>query len=216
MDLSKTLLLGFIAGVTIVIGLPIGRLRSPRPNAAADAERDRGRRAALPGLGRAVRRLGADRHLAGRPAHGHAAGSVRSFGYGVAVRRRPRGRPARTGRLRPATCSVASRRPDAAAPVRCRSSERPGGDPRRRVLEHRAADRAADRRRDRPAQLRRGPRDRAVRREQRDRARHRAGHRLRAAQRHRGIRHRRAAGRRHRRGRCGASPVAGASSPAWR
>jgi len=31
-DLSKTLLLGFIAGVTIVFGLPIGRLRSPRPN----------------------------------------------------------------------------------------------------------------------------------------------------------------------------------------
>jgi zinc transporter, ZIP family len=32
LDLSKTLLLGFIAGVTILIGLPIGRLRSPRPN----------------------------------------------------------------------------------------------------------------------------------------------------------------------------------------
>ncbi len=32
MDLSTTLLLGFIAGVTIVIGLPIGRLRRPRPS----------------------------------------------------------------------------------------------------------------------------------------------------------------------------------------
>ncbi len=32
MDLSKTLLLGFIAGVTILIGMPIGRMRSPRPN----------------------------------------------------------------------------------------------------------------------------------------------------------------------------------------
>ena len=31
MSLSKTLLLGFIAGVTIVIGLPIGRLRRPMP-----------------------------------------------------------------------------------------------------------------------------------------------------------------------------------------
>ena len=31
MDLGKTLLLGFIAGVTIVIGLPIGRLRRPMP-----------------------------------------------------------------------------------------------------------------------------------------------------------------------------------------
>ena len=31
MDLSKTLVLGFIAGVTIVIGLPIGRLRRPMP-----------------------------------------------------------------------------------------------------------------------------------------------------------------------------------------
>lgn len=32
MDLSKTLLLGFIAGVTIIIGLPIGRLRRPMPS----------------------------------------------------------------------------------------------------------------------------------------------------------------------------------------
>ena len=32
MDLKTTLLLGFIAGVTIVIGLPIGRLKNPRPN----------------------------------------------------------------------------------------------------------------------------------------------------------------------------------------
>jgi ZIP family zinc transporter len=32
MELSRTLMLGFIAGVTILIGLPIGRLRSPRPN----------------------------------------------------------------------------------------------------------------------------------------------------------------------------------------
>ena len=31
MDLGKTLLLGLIAGITIVIGLPIGRMRSPRP-----------------------------------------------------------------------------------------------------------------------------------------------------------------------------------------
>jgi ZIP family zinc transporter len=30
-DLSKTLLLGFIAGITIVLGLPIGRLRRPMP-----------------------------------------------------------------------------------------------------------------------------------------------------------------------------------------
>lgn len=31
MELSKTLLLGFIAGVTILVGMPIGRLRKPRP-----------------------------------------------------------------------------------------------------------------------------------------------------------------------------------------
>ncbi|HEV7206149.1 MAG TPA: ZIP family metal transporter [Jatrophihabitans sp.] len=31
MDLSKTLVLGLIAGITIVIGLPIGRLRRPMP-----------------------------------------------------------------------------------------------------------------------------------------------------------------------------------------
>jgi ZIP family zinc transporter len=28
---SQTLLLGFIAGVTILIGLPLGRMRAPRP-----------------------------------------------------------------------------------------------------------------------------------------------------------------------------------------
>lgn len=32
MSLERTLLLGFIAGVTIVLGLPIGRLRRPAPN----------------------------------------------------------------------------------------------------------------------------------------------------------------------------------------
>jgi ZIP family zinc transporter len=32
MDLGKTLLLGFIAGVTIVLGLPVGRLRRPLPS----------------------------------------------------------------------------------------------------------------------------------------------------------------------------------------
>src|ERR1700733_9674923 len=31
MDLGRTLILGFIAGATIVIGLPIGRLRRPMP-----------------------------------------------------------------------------------------------------------------------------------------------------------------------------------------
>ncbi len=32
MDLPKTLLLGFIAGVTILIGLPVGRIRRPMPS----------------------------------------------------------------------------------------------------------------------------------------------------------------------------------------
>jgi ZIP family zinc transporter len=32
MDLGRTLILGFIAGVTIVLGLPIGRLRRPMPS----------------------------------------------------------------------------------------------------------------------------------------------------------------------------------------
>ncbi len=35
MSLSKTLLLGFIAGVTILAGLPIGRLRRPMPSVRA-------------------------------------------------------------------------------------------------------------------------------------------------------------------------------------
>ena len=32
MDLSKTLILGFIAGVTIVIGMPLGRIKRPMPS----------------------------------------------------------------------------------------------------------------------------------------------------------------------------------------
>ena len=35
MSFEKTLLLGFIAGVTIFLGLPIGRLRRPAPNLRA-------------------------------------------------------------------------------------------------------------------------------------------------------------------------------------
>jgi ZIP family zinc transporter len=35
MDLPKTLVLGFIAGVTIVLGLPVGRLRRPAPTLRA-------------------------------------------------------------------------------------------------------------------------------------------------------------------------------------
>src|SRR5512135_2759816 len=31
MSLSQTLLLGFIAGVTILLGLPVGRMRRPAP-----------------------------------------------------------------------------------------------------------------------------------------------------------------------------------------
>ena len=31
MSQPQTLLLGFIAGVTILLGLPLGRLRAPRP-----------------------------------------------------------------------------------------------------------------------------------------------------------------------------------------
>ena len=30
MDETRTLILGFIAGVTILLGLPLGRLRTPR------------------------------------------------------------------------------------------------------------------------------------------------------------------------------------------
>ena len=32
MSLEKTLLLGFIAGVTILLGLPIARMKRPAPN----------------------------------------------------------------------------------------------------------------------------------------------------------------------------------------
>ena len=35
MSLSKTVLLGFVAGVTILIGLPIGRIKRPMPGTRA-------------------------------------------------------------------------------------------------------------------------------------------------------------------------------------
>ena len=39
MSLSQTMLLGFIAGVTILLGLPIGRLRKPAPACACCSTR---------------------------------------------------------------------------------------------------------------------------------------------------------------------------------
>ena len=71
MGLGPTLLLGLIAGGTILLGLPIGRIRRPAPTLRALLNARGGRRPAVPGLGRAVRGVGADRRRA-RPAHhGH-------------------------------------------------------------------------------------------------------------------------------------------------
>lgn len=61
MNLTSTMLLGFIAGVTILLGLPIGRLRTPAPALRALLNATANRRVALSLLGCALSRLGSHR-----------------------------------------------------------------------------------------------------------------------------------------------------------
>ena len=193
MSESQTLLLGFIAGVTILIGLPLGRMRAPRPgvrqflNALAigillfliwDVLVH-----AFEPIDTALGRL-----------HDGAAGIGPVLGYaalfflGLTIGLMSLvyyeawlAQPAEAAELRPGH--------DGAG--------RTGrGQARYRGLVRRPPHVAADRRRDRAAQLRRGPGHRRQRGRRRDRAGDSAGHRLRAAQRHRRIRHRGPAGRR--------------------
>jgi zinc transporter, ZIP family len=81
-DLSKTLLLGFIAGATIVLGLPVGRLRRPAPTL----------RAFLNALATGIllfliwdvtTHAWAPIDDALGKVHGHAGGLAPAFGYGA-------------------------------------------------------------------------------------------------------------------------------------
>ena len=205
MGLGKTLLLGFIAGVTILLGLPVGRLRRPAPTLACLPQRGCCRHPAVPGLGRAHRGVGAHR----RGAHERPRGQRRDRhcrGVRRHLRRGSRCRPAVPGGLRavarsgdPSSWHRPGRRLDGevwsgrharrGAPLRTGRSRR---------LVSRQALGPADRSRHRSAQLCRRSRDRPVRRQVADRSCDAAGDRVRPAQRHRGLRHRRPARRRRR------------------
>ena len=188
MSTTQLLVLGALAGFTIFLGLPIGRIKSASTAAEGRAERDGDGNPALPALGRA------------RPRH-----RARRGGSDVGNRRRRL-----VGRLRPARRDVRSRRHDrpdeprllrpVVRPPAQQGDARPGrsvgGGVRAlvggRPLARRLA-RAADRDGHRAAQLLRGARDRAVRGPGPGHARARPDHRLRPPQRDRGLRHRRAA-----------------------
>ena len=76
MGMAQTLLLGFIAGVTILIGMPLGRMRRPERGPPGHPQRPGGRHPALLGLGRPLRGLGADRRGARGPPRGRAVASA--------------------------------------------------------------------------------------------------------------------------------------------
>ena len=72
-----------IAGATIVIGLPLGRLRRPCPSLERPAQRRRGRASCSSCVWDVLSaRLGADR-LALAAVHEHTGGMAPVFGYGV-------------------------------------------------------------------------------------------------------------------------------------
>ena len=201
MSTGQTLALGAVAGFTIFLGLPLGRVQS------ADRRLQAGLSAlacgilALPALGRPRARRRARR--------GGARGGRRGRGL-VGRVRRLRGPARRRSHRRPHEPRLLRPVDEATAQLDARRARR-GGDRRVRLA---AVDRpsfarapagAPDRGRDRPAQLRRGARHRPGRRGRRDQPRARAHHRLRPAQRHRGVRHRRPHVRERSSGRAGAS-----------
>ena len=204
MSTAQILLLGAIAGSTIFIGLPVGRVQNCSLALKATLS------AAATGIllflffdvlehgveprGGLAQRRGPQRRLVGRLRRARRAARRR-------LRRRlPRPRP-----LRPLDGEAAREEP--ARPRRglgCRVRALLGG----RHVERELAG-CPDRDRDRPPQLRRGPRNRPVGGARGDEPRPRPDHRLRAPQRHRGLRHRRAARRRH------AAADVGASCSPW-
>ena len=191
MSSAQILVLGAIAGSTILIGLPLGRVAEPEPEREGRAERDRDRDPALPALRRHPRR---DR-AGGRGARKRGRRrQLVAFRLVCAALRRRRDHRADEPRLLRRLDEAEARRGDARARrgVRGRVRAELGGVALRVGLAL-----AADRDRDRVAQLLRGPRDRAGRRAGRDQPRRRPDHRLRPAQRDRGLRDRRADVRRH-------------------
>ena len=194
MSTGQILLLGAIAGSTIFIGLPIGRVQNASIGPEGDAQRDGHRDPALPALrrARATASTPVDDSLKAAVHHGGSWGdfvglaALLAVGFGVGLLSlvyydRWMARERAKSLLGPGAASAAEFEPSW---IHGMSSA--------------ALARAPDRDRHRPAQLRRGPRDRPVRRARRDEPRARPDHRLRAPQRHRGLRHRRAARRRHR------------------
>ena len=194
MDLWTTVLLGFIAGVTILLGLPVAGSRRPMPGAAGRSS-TRSRSACCSSWSGTCCPRPGSRSTPRWPAlHEHTGGFAPVFGYGVLFVAGLGGRAARPGRLRRAICAARARRaPTVGGPGAMSVAERPrrAGSP---AWSRRAPAGAADRDRHRAAQLRRGAGDRSVRRPQRDRARHAAG---------------RSASR------CTTRPRASASSPRW-
>ena len=192
MSEPQTLLLGFIAGVTILLGLPLGRLRAPRPglrqflNALAigillflfwDVLVN-----AFEPLDTALGSLH-DRTAGIGPVLGY--GALFLLGIGVGLLSLVYYERWLTGRRQPKRFG-----PGAMAPGELTAA-------RAGVAQWSAARRlslliAVGHR---PAQLRRGPGHRRQRRRRRHLAGHNLGHRLCPAQRHRGFRHRCAPGR---------------------
>ena len=193
LSFRETVLLGALAGFTIYLGLPFARLQ-------------------LLGAARPGRRWRCSRRRAGVPVRRRLRARVRDR---RGSRRGLRGRRARASATRSASpsCSAAGSRPGAPGwrmlEAGCARAEHAAADRRRlrRAMTvdeptrstqagaraARAAHRHDDRRRDRAAQLRRGPGDRRLRQHRRDQPRDRPDHRLRAPQRDRGLRHRRPA-----------------------
>ena len=183
MSTGHILLLGAIAGATIFLGMPIGRMQLGPPRAPALSALATGillfllwdvLTGAVEPITAALdaRHWGRFSWLAALGVAGFALGLMALVYYSEWMK-------ARAGR-------------------RASAARRPGRRCARRVRAPRAwldsltpgeAARAPDRGRDRRAQLRRGPRDRPGRGREQDQPRGHADHRLRAAQRDRGLRH---------------------------
>ena len=162
MGIGQTLLLGFIAGVTILIGMPLGRMR--RPSEALRVTLNALAVGVLVFLVWDVLSAAWEPIDEGLAAHHETgAGLGSAFGYGAAVRRRPQRRPARPPAVRGLDGPSGTPDPPVDGP---RRDGQPGAAPARHrgwspgkqlalliAVGHRAA------------QLRRGPRDRPGRRE---------------------------------------------------
>ena len=182
MSTAQTLILGAVAGLTIFVGLPMGRIRSASP--ALRAAMSSIATGILVFLFWDVVSHGVDPVEARLQAHrwGSFAWYATLLGAGFAL-------GLMCARLLRRLAEREAR--DAARRPRRRRRRRVRAPQLVRVAHARPPARAADRDGHRPAQLRRGPRDRPVGRRGRVVAGARADHRLRPPQHDRGLRHRR-------------------------